>query len=658
MTQKKHKPTVVKQNIKQVSVAPPTNVKPVHWHGWLVFLVGAVVYLNTVFHDFTQDDAIVIYDNMFTTQGVKGIPGLFKYDTFFGFFKEEGKANLVSGGRYRPLTPAMFAVEYSLVGKNPFLGHFLNIILYGFLCFVIYKTLVLLLSFSYNSEKYLYFSLVATLIYAVHPLHTEVVANIKGRDEIVSMLASIGALFFMLKGWDKQKTSYFLIAAVLIFFGLLSKENTITFLAVIPLALYFFRNVSLAKAILTSTWVWPSVILFLIIRTSVLGFDTGGTPMELMNNPFIKLVGENYVPFSGTEKLATIIFILGKYLALLVFPHPLTHDYYPRHIDIMTFSNIFVILSAITYIVLMYFVWKGWTERKIYSFAVLYFLATTSIISNIVFPIGTNMSERFMFMPSLGFAVLLAYVFIEYLYPKFSVKGVMVLTSLICLLFAGKTFTRNMVWKNDFTLFTTDVKTSTKSAKVLNAAGGALTVEAQSETDPDKKRKMNEEAVKYLNEAIKVHPTYKNAYLIRGNALFYLERFDEAIESYENCVKLAPDFTEAFKNMAVAYREGGKFAGEKQGNLVKAEGYLQRAIQLNPEDPEAVRLLGVAYGVQQKHDLALEQFIKVTQMTPNSAQAYVNLQNAYNHVGRKDLAEQSLQKALSLDKDIMQKQGR
>ena len=73
--------------------------------------------------------------------------------------------------------------------------------------------------------------------------------------------------------------------------------------------------------------------------------------MELMNNPFIKLVGENYVPFSGTEKLATIIFILGKYLALLVFPHPLTHDYYPRHIDIMTFSNIFVILSAITYIV-------------------------------------------------------------------------------------------------------------------------------------------------------------------------------------------------------------------------------------------------------------------------------------------------------------------
>jgi tetratricopeptide (TPR) repeat protein len=620
--------------------------------------VGAIVYLNTVFHDFTQDDAIVIYDNMFTTQGVKGIPGLFKYDTFYGFFKEEGKANLVSGGRYRPLTPAMFAVEYSLVGKSPLLGHFLNILLYGFLCFVIYKTLVLLLSFSYNSEKYLNFCLIATLLYAVHPLHTEVVANIKGRDEIISMLAGIGALFFVLKGYDRQKKSDFIIAAILIFLGLLSKENTITFLAVIPLSLYFFRNVSLTGAVMKSIWLWPSVILFLIIRTSVLGLDMGGTPMELMNNPFIKLAGETYVPFSGGEKLATIIFILGKYLALLIFPHPLTHDYYPRHIDIMTFSNPYVLLSTAIYIAMIYFAWKGWRDKKIYSFAILYFLATTSIISNIVFPIGTNMSERFMFMPSLGFTILIAYLFVEFLYSKISKKGVMILTSILCLLFSAKTFTRNMVWKNDFTLFTTDVKTSTKSAKVLNAAGGALTVEAQNEKDPVKKRKMNEDAVRYLNEAVKVHPTYKNAYLIRGNALFYLERFEEAIQSYETCVKLAPDFKEAYTNMAVAYREAGKFAGEKQGNLLKAEGYLQRSIQLNPEDPEAVRLLGVAYGVQQKHDLALEQFIKVTQMTPDAAQAFVNLYNAYNHVGRKDLAQQSMQKALSLDKDIMQKQGR
>ncbi|MFZ1703922.1 MAG: tetratricopeptide repeat protein [Saprospiraceae bacterium] len=628
------------------------------WQGWLVFLVGIVIYANTLFHDFTQDDAIVIYDNMFTTQGVKGIPGLFKYDTFYGFFKEEGKANLVSGGRYRPLTPAMFAIEYSLVGKNPFLGHFLNIILYGFLCFFIYKTLLLLLLPKYGGENVMHLSFIAALLYALHPLHTEVVANIKGRDEIVSMLASMMALYAVVKGFDLQKKSYLIASSVFMFLGLLSKENTITFVAVIPLALYFFRDVSLMKAIISSAWTWAGVFLFLLIRSSVLGLDMGGTPMELMNNPFIKLVGETYVPFSGGEKLATILFILGKYLALLVFPHPLTHDYYPRHIDIMTFNSPYVWISLVIYIGLIYAAWKGFKDKKLYSFAILYFIATTSIISNIIFPIGTNMSERFMFMPSLGFTVLVAYWLVEYLLPKISLHGIFVVVTVVGMLFAGKTFTRNMVWKNDYTLFTTDVHTSKRSAKVLNAAGGALTVEAQEQKDPATKKRMNEEAVKYLEEAIAVHPTYKNAYLIRGNALFYLERFDEAIRSYEKCVALSPDFQEAYKNMAVALREAGKVAGEKQGNLIKAEGYLQRSLELAPDDSETVRLLGVAYGVQGKHDMALQQFLKVSQMTPNSAQAFVNLYHAYKNMGNTAMSEQSLQKALALDPNILKQQQR
>ena len=77
-----------------------------------LFVLSVLLYANTFQHDFAQDDAIVITDNMFTTEGFSGLSGLFQYDTFYGFFKEEGKDKLVSGGRYRPLTPAMFAVEY------------------------------------------------------------------------------------------------------------------------------------------------------------------------------------------------------------------------------------------------------------------------------------------------------------------------------------------------------------------------------------------------------------------------------------------------------------------------------------------------------------------------------------------------------------------
>ncbi|HNA42092.1 MAG TPA: hypothetical protein PLP81_08370, partial [Saprospiraceae bacterium] len=65
----------------------------------IIFMLGFLLYANTLSYDFTQDDAIVIYDNMYTTQGIKGIPGILEYDTFYGFFKEAGKANLVAGGR-------------------------------------------------------------------------------------------------------------------------------------------------------------------------------------------------------------------------------------------------------------------------------------------------------------------------------------------------------------------------------------------------------------------------------------------------------------------------------------------------------------------------------------------------------------------------------
>jgi len=621
------------------------------WHSYLVFFVGIVVYANTLFHQFTQDDAIVIYDNMFTTQGIKGIPGLFKYDTFYGFFKEEGKAKLVSGGRYRPFTPAMFAVEYELAGQKPFLGHLLNILYYGLLCFLIYKTMLLLLGHKGLTERDYYLALMTALLYAVHPLHTEVVANIKGRDEIISMMASMAALYLTIKSFDTQKSKYLIWASLALFVGLLSKENTITFLGIIPLALYFFRECNLGKAIIFPAMLFVPTILFILIRTSILGFDMGGAPMELMNNPFIKLVGNQYVEFSSGEKLGTILFTLGKYLALLVFPHPLTHDYYPRHIDIMTMGNIYVLLSLLVYAILGFLAFKGWKDRKLYSFAILYFLITTSIISNIVFPIGTNMSERFMFMPSLGFSILISWLIVTYLLPRGKTVMLAALVT-ICVLFSIKTIMRNQVWKNDFTLFTTDVHTSTNSAKVLNAAGGSLTDASVKETNPEKKQKMLTDAIAYLERAIEVHPNYKNAYLIKGNAHYYLQQYDEAIKTYEICLRIDPNFKDAMTNLAVNYRDAGRQAGEKENNIAKAEGYLQKAYELKPNDAETVRLLGIVFGIQGKHAEAITFFTKASEMMPDNASVYYNLGNAYKSIGDETNAKINLQKALSIDPEV------
>jgi tetratricopeptide (TPR) repeat protein len=640
-----------KKNIDKKVVSKPKSASVFgsyhRYYQWIVFAFAFFIYANTLFHNYTQDDAIVIYDNMFTQEGVSGIQGLLKYDTFYGFFKTEGKAKLVSGGRYRPLTPIMFALEYQLFGASPGAGHIISVLLYSLLCMLIYKLLVLMLLPNMKEQKGFYlFVLFASLLFATHPLHTEVVANIKGRDEIMSMMGAVLALYYALKYIDGKRSIHILWASLAFFLGLMAKETTITYLAVIPLAIYFFRPTSLSKVILPMAGVAASTLLFLIIRFSVLGMDFGGTPMELMNNPYLKIDGNSYVSFNFGEKAATIIYTLGKYIQLLVFPHPLTHDYYPRHIEIMSFGNWQVILSILVYLGMLVVAFKGLKKRGLISFCILYFLITLSIVSNVVFPIGTNMSERFMFMPSLGFTILIAYLLSKYINSQ---KILLSVFGGIIFLYSLKTFTRNFVWKDDFTLFTTDVKTSSNSAKILNAAGGALVTESAKPKNTSKKEAMLNEAIPYLEKALRIHPNYKNASLLLGNANYYKKDFDGAIKAYERTLQISPEYPDAIKNLAIAYREAGKKAGETERNLEKAKKYLKRSVQLMDNDADAFRLLGIVHGMSGEHKEAIKYFTKVTEMQPQAAIGYVNLGKAYQYEGDNETSKKMFQKALEID---------
>lgn len=526
MSKRKKANKVKKEKIQEENTPQKISGNPIY--PILVFIFAFLLYSNTIGHEYTQDDAIVIYDNMYTEKGFSGISGHLSNDTFRGFFKTEGKDKLVSGGRYRPLTPIMFSIENALFGKGPLVKHIISIFLYALLSFLIYKLLVLMLLPVIGSQKGFYiFVFMASLLFATHPLHTEAVANIKGRDEIMSLMGAVLALYYAIKYIDQSRTQYLVYIGIAFFLGLMAKETTITFLAVLPLAAYYFRNSDFKKIKNPALVALLSTIVFLSIRTYVLGIDFGGTPKELMNNPFIKIVGNSYVPFGFGEKFATIIFTLGKYLTLLIFPHPLTHDYYPRHIDIMSFGDWRVIISLLIYLGMAAYALLNIKKRSIVTFCILYFFITISIVSNIVFPIGTNMSERFMFMPSFGFSLLIAYLLHRYL-RKINPTVMMGLFCLIIIGYSIKTFSRNQVWKNDFTLFTTDVKTSSNSAKVLNAAGGALLTECIKPENANRKKQMVNEAIPYLSKALQIHPNYKNAALLLGNAHYYNGNFESA----------------------------------------------------------------------------------------------------------------------------------
>ena len=195
----------------------------------------------------------------------------------------------------------------------------------------------------------------------------------------------------------------------------------------------------------------------------------------------------------------------------------------------------------------------------------------------------------------------------------------LIILGVLLSLYTLKTITRNFVWESDYKLFTTDVKTSENSAKVLNAAGGALTTEAFKEKDESKKREMLTQAIEYLNRAVTVHPTYKNAYLIMGNAYYYLNDYDKAATAYEKSLNIDPDFKDAETNLAISLRDAGRKAGEVENNLEKSQNLLYRSFQLSPNDTETLRLLGVVNGIRGNHLEAVKYFTKVIQVDPKNA---------------------------------------
>lgn len=621
----------------------------------IIFIFSVTIYINTLWNRYAQDDAIVITDNMFTKQGFSGIPGLLAHDSFYGFFKKSGKDKLVAGGRYRPLSQASFAIEYQFFGLNPAISHLINILLYGLLCALIYLFLLELFNDKIKKSLLIVFAFTATILYSAHPVHTEVVANIKGRDELFSMFFSILALFLSVKWIKKGDYKYLIYIFISYILALFSKENSITIILVVPLMAYLiFKNSKFSYFKLIFPFL-ISAVLFLIVRTSILGFDFGGKSMELMNNPFLKFDGNKFGEFSLAEKLGTILFTLLLYIRLLIFPHPLTNDYYPSQIPMMNFGNWEVWLSLIMYIALLVFAITNLNKSKVLSFGILFFLLTLSIVSNFVFPVGTNMSERFLFMPSFGFMIVVGYLSINLFNKARSVYFIILIPVLI--LFCFKTFFRNNVWKDDFTLYTTDVKTSSNSAKALNAAGGSLVDAASKEKDISKKNQMLQNAIGYLDKAIEIHPLYANAYLLRSNAMFFQGKYDDAITGYKNLMTNFPENQEAARNLAIAYREGGQYYGEKLGQIAKALDYLQKSYQMDSTQYETVRLLGVASAFSGDKVTALKLFQKAIKIEPSNAGAYLNLGNAYYNLGDMENGKKNHQKALSLDPNILKQKN-
>ncbi|MGZ4058146.1 MAG: hypothetical protein ACXVPU_03915, partial [Bacteroidia bacterium] len=220
----------------------------------ILIIIGFIFYSNSFSNEYALDDGIVILKNDYVQQGFRGIKKIFKTDAYESFYRQMGAKQQLSGGRYRPFSIATFAVEQQLFQSNAkvkppddvaHVRHVMNVLFYilsvVFLLFFLRKFVF--------KENYLV-AFLTCLIFLIHPLHTEVVANIKSRDEILSFLFII-LTFTSVFSFRETKQKRFLIFGLLFYFlALLSKEYAITLLVLLPMLLYIIKSESTTESII------------------------------------------------------------------------------------------------------------------------------------------------------------------------------------------------------------------------------------------------------------------------------------------------------------------------------------------------------------------------------------------------------------------------
>jgi tetratricopeptide (TPR) repeat protein len=187
------------------------------------------------------------------------------------------------------------------------------------------------------------------------------------------------------------------------------------------------------------------------------------------------------------------------------------------------------------------------------------------------------------------------------------------------------------------------------------AIGGTLIDMSQSETNEALKTNLLTKAIENLHQAIKLDSLFAKAYFLLGNAFYYQKNYEESINAYESSLKIDPNQPSIFNNLAIVYRQRGKYFGEEKHDLSEAIASLEKSYQLNPKDTETLRLLGVANGMNEEHEKALNWFIKASELDPTNASVWWDMSVAHESLGNKKEMKKCRKIALRIDPDIGKK---
>lgn len=602
---------------KQTPVATAASI-PGKYISFILAAFAGVIYLNTLSHGFVLDDVAVIGSNKYVQQGIGGIPKILTSFYWQGYWD-------LNSGLYRPLSLIMFALEWQLMPNNPFIHHLVQVLLYSFTIYQLFRLLDMFLS-GYS----IWLPAAVTLLFALHPIHTEVVANIKSRDEILCFL------FFVLAAKEILKHRKATIAAVIYYsLCLFSKEAGLLYLPVfVLLQIQFgartFKQASMALLPLAAvTAVWLGWHTYVIQALSPLRVSYTYADNSLLACSDV------------VSRVATGFMILGMYLVKSIWPYAMSYDYSFNQIPCQTGFPIAGIIAMAASGGLLYFAYRNFRKVPLISFGILYFFSTIFFASNVIYIIGSTMGDRLLFAPVLGTLICLCWLVYKLMgqlsAPKMT-NPAMVIVLVAGLAYSYKTVARNAAWQSNSDLFETDMTAAPGSARVLYNYGTSVlgsTPESGSELNA-----VLSTAIDLYSRSVAIDSGYRDAYINLGAALHKLGRYEESIKANKKALQLDPTFTTLRMSIADDY-----FMMKRYDEAIAEYRW---GFAHNLRQTKMYTFLGTALFNQQKYDLAIEVFKEGVTFDTTNAELWANYGNALGISQRYDEAIVAFSKSLQI----------
>jgi hypothetical protein len=503
--------------------------------GLLVATIAFIVYANSLGNGFALDDDSVILNNPL----LKG-----SFLSLFSSIDTTGETQLLPF--YRPVTYLTFMAEWHLHGFNPVYVRLANILLHSANSILVFR-----LARSLNKENF-YVALLAGLLFAVHPQHSEGVDfNAGGRNTMLACFFSLST--YLVHRTNVTRNSFYLAfcAALLFLTGLLSKETALMILPFIcAIEIQALRTDAPGKWLQTATRLLPygaAVMFYMVMRwltLSKLGIQTSIIP-----GVGTKLLENMYIITDLNTRLLNDIYIIPHYLFTAIWPVALSSRYMiPDDLNLLAlpiFGGWFFICTALAWLFT-----KGRSASSLFGLAwvVLFWLP----VSGIVFVPGSQLADRFFYIPEIGVWIIISDQlgrFVPVDKPMVRRITAAVMTLLLCML-AGLTIKRNLDWRNNYTLYTNLVEHYPENIHAHAGLGNVYYGKG--------KEHNSDLAEKEFEKVIAIDPNFPMIYTHLGNIKLNREDLAGAMFCYSKAIEVYPYDKEARLNRGITLEKLGR----------------------------------------------------------------------------------------------------